>query len=131
MQVLKNNTFVCIKLVIQFTGILPRIVNTLLQNIDFVIGYLHWMFLGIVSLGLIGFLHLFKLLKLTKTTLIFYVFGFIFTQILIFYRGFVSLFNLKEINYFNGCLLVASCLFLNVILYIFLLQFIYKKQKID
>ncbi|TYA71620.1 hypothetical protein [Seonamhaeicola marinus] len=81
--------FVCftLKLVMQLVGVIPSISKLISYNLDFIIGYIHWIFLGVVSLALLGFLYYFKLVKLSKGSVVFYVIGFVATEIFIFYKG--------------------------------------------
>lgn len=101
-----------IKLFMQFVGSFPSVSNTISFTIDFVIGYLHWIFLGIVSLSLLVFMHFFKLLRLTKSSIIIYLIGFFLTEILIFYRGFSIWRIIETSDYYNHYLFFASVLFL-------------------
>lgn len=114
--------FFLIKLVLQLVGTLPNIAEITSQNIDFVIGYLHWIFLGVVSLSLLGLLNVFNYIKLTKATIIFFVCGFLFIETLLFYRGFSAWMNLSLITNFDYYLFLASCLLLLAILFILMLQ---------
>lgn len=118
--------FFSIKLLMQFIGTIPYFSNTISFTIDFVIGYIHWIFLGVVSLSLLGFMYFLKLIKLTKTSIIIYLFGVVLTETLIFYRGFSSWKLLDIFDYFNYYLVVASTLFL---ISIGLIIFI-KKEKL-
>lgn len=102
--------FFIIKLLMQFVGSFPYFSNTI--SIDFVIGYIHWIFLGIVSLALLSFMHFLELIKLTKTSIAIYLLGFILTETFIFYRGFSSWMLLDVFDNFNHFLLLASSLFL-------------------
>ena len=104
--------FFAIKLLMQFIGSLSSVSDTISFTIDFVIAYLHWIFLGIVSLALITFMHFFKLIQLTKTSVLFYLIGFLLTELLLFYRGFASWKFIETSDYYNHYLLLASLLFL-------------------
>jgi hypothetical protein len=101
-----------IKLIIQLLGAIPRIAHIVSTNIEFVIGYLHWVFLGFISISLFVFLHHFKLILISKKTFTIYFIAFILTETLIFYKGVIawlggSLFD----NYFTF-LFLSSALFL-------------------
>ncbi|MCM4154725.1 hypothetical protein [Gramella sp. AN32] len=76
-----------VKILFQLLSALPYFANLALLYKDFVIGYLHWTFLGVVSLCLFAFLEHFKLVRLNWQILILYLIGFIFSELLIFYRG--------------------------------------------
>lgn len=80
------------------------------QIVDFVIGYLHLTFLGIVSLSLFVFLVHFKLLTLSKFWLKIYVVGFITSELLIFYKGFCTWKQLPILNNYFLFLVIFSSL---------------------
>lgn len=75
------------KIGLQLISALPYFANLAYLYQDFVIGYLHWTFLGVVSLCLFAFLEHFKLIRLNWQILTIYILGFIFSEILIFYKG--------------------------------------------
>ncbi|CAL2101040.1 conserved membrane protein of unknown function [Tenacibaculum sp. 190130A14a] len=101
-----------IKLTMQIIGVVPYVARGVSSYIDFVIGYIHWMFLGIVSLGLLGILHEFNLICLSKREVFIYVIAFIIIEVLIFYKGFSSWRNIDVGYYLNHYLFVGSILFL-------------------
>ncbi|MCM8569315.1 hypothetical protein NE848_07985 [Gramella jeungdoensis] len=76
-----------VKLIAQILGAFPVIAQTIFTNLDMIISYIHWVFLGIVSILLLAFLNYFKLLKLTRMQVYTYLLGFFLTEFLIFSRG--------------------------------------------
>ncbi|MCB7482099.1 hypothetical protein [Christiangramia sediminis] len=80
-----------VKLIAQVLGSFPVIAESIFTNLDMIISYIHWVFLGIVSVLLLAFLNNFKLLKLTRTELYIYLTGFFLTEFLIFFRGLAGL----------------------------------------
>jgi len=78
-----------VKLLFQLIGAFPSIAEIISINIDFVIGYLHWIFLGVISISLFMFLKHFKLMKLSKTSYFIYLIAFFLTEGLLFYKGLV------------------------------------------
>lgn len=66
---------------------LPFFANLAATYIDFTVGYLHWAFLGVISIGLFLFVNFFKVLRLSRTDYFLYLVGFIVTEVLIFYKG--------------------------------------------
>lgn len=76
-----------VKLIAQVLGSFPVIAETIFTNLDMIISYIHWVFLGIVSVLLMAFLNHFKLLKLSRTHLYIYLAGFFIAEFLIFCRG--------------------------------------------
>jgi len=76
-----------VKILFQLISAFPYFADLAFNYKDFVIGYLHWTFLGVVSLCLLAFLEHFKLIKLNGYLISLYLFGFIFSEFLIFYNG--------------------------------------------
>ena len=82
-----------VKLLAQIFGVFPIIADNIFTNLDMIISYIHWIFLGVVSVSLFGYLKYFRLLKLTGFQLNLYLAGFFLTEILIFSRGFSNFFR--------------------------------------
>lgn len=76
-----------IKLLLQLFSAFPYIANLAFQLKDFVIGYLHLVFLGIVITTLLAFLNYFKLLRLPKSFVWIFLLAFVTTESLIFYKA--------------------------------------------
>lgn len=76
-----------IKMILQWLTAWPFFANLAATVLDFTIGYLHWTFLGVISLGLFFFLQFFGLMKLSKMAITLYLIGFLLTEALIFFRG--------------------------------------------
>lgn len=76
-----------VKMTLQLISGLPYFANLAATVLDFTIGYLHWTFLGAITLGIFFFLDYFGLIKLTKLGFTVYLMGFIFTESFIFYKG--------------------------------------------
>jgi len=79
-----------IKILLQFLTAFPYFAELAALITDFTIGYLHWIFLGVVTIGLILFLDYFELLKLSKSSYYLYLSGFLLTEILIFTKGILA-----------------------------------------
>ncbi|RFN60263.1 hypothetical protein [Marixanthomonas ophiurae] len=112
-----------IKLIAQLMGSFPTTAKIISGNIDYIISYLHWVFLGLASVALVAFLHHFKWIVLPKITLLLYLAGFILTEFLIFYRGSMSTFNLPALPDISFWLSAASVLLLLAIGWLFTFQF--------
>jgi len=112
-----------IKLILQLTVCFPFIADIVSYNIDFVIGYIHWVFLGVVSIPILAFLFYYQLAINNKIFLILYLFGFILTESLIFYKGIINWFQLNIINNYYYYLAISSGIILLAIFGIFLTQF--------
>lgn len=115
--------FYSTKLLLQFLGTFPSVASIISSNINFVIGYLHWVFLGVVSLALLAFLNHFKLIKLSKKIVILYIVVFLLTEFLIFYRGLVAWKNFYLLDSYPYLLVIASAFFLLVISLLLIFQF--------
>ncbi|MEZ2416185.1 hypothetical protein ACA086_14590 [Muriicola sp. E247] len=88
-----------VKMLLQLITAFPSFANLATTHLDFTIGYLHWTFLGVVTLSLFLFLNYFGLLKLSKSTYYFYLIGFLITEALIFYKGIAAW---KSVPLFDG-----------------------------
>ncbi|MBT3871000.1 MAG: hypothetical protein HOF75_00020 [Flavobacteriaceae bacterium] len=111
-----------VKLLFQLIGAFPAISEIIKNNIDFVIAYLHWIFLGIVTISVFAFLNYFKLFRITKTNYVVYLIAFIITESLLFYKGFVLWFNSRLIENYYLYLVIASTVFLIAITWLLVLQ---------
>jgi len=100
-----------VKLLMQLFSALPYVANLSFQLKDFVIGYLHLVFLGIVITSLLAFLKYFELLLLPKSFVVLYLLGFITTESLIFYKAIAFWLGLPFFQHYYICLAVLSCLF--------------------
>ncbi len=124
-----------VKLIVQLVGSIPYFSKIISTNIDLVIGYIHWVFLGVVSTSLLLFLNYFKLTLLTKKSFLFFLIGFILTEILIFYKAFIIWKTKPLIDNYFLYLVIASCVLFIAILNILILQFKketkYEKLSID
>ncbi len=76
-----------VKMVLQLLTALPYFANLAATFLDFTIGYLHWTFLGVVTIALFFFLDYFKLMRISGKAYVFYFTGFVITELLIFYKG--------------------------------------------
>lgn len=79
-----------IKIMLQLITAFPYFANLAATITDFTIGYLHWTFLGVVTIGLLLFLNYFKLLKISRRAYYLYLAGFLLTEFLIFAKGIMA-----------------------------------------
>ncbi|UJH90848.1 hypothetical protein LZ575_19320 [Antarcticibacterium sp. 1MA-6-2] len=75
------------KIVLQLISAIPYFAQLSFLFTDFVIGYLHLVFLGLISITLFAFLISLRLLRMTRSTFTIYIIGFILSEVLIFYKG--------------------------------------------
>ncbi|SRX55116.1 hypothetical protein AEQU1_02137 [Aequorivita sp. CIP111184] len=82
-----SGSLMVVKTLMQVFSAFPYVANLAFQLKDFVIGYLHLVFLGIVITTLLAFLKYFKLIELPKSFLLTFIFAFTTTELLIFYKA--------------------------------------------
>ncbi|WP_422081911.1 hypothetical protein [Ulvibacterium sp.] len=99
-----------VKMVLQLLTALPYFANLAATLLDFTIGYLHWTFLGVITISLFLFLDYLQLLRISQKAYFLYLFGFILTEILIFYRGIAAWQSFMVFKGYYEMLLVASFL---------------------
>lgn len=100
--------FLFVKLCAQILGAFPAVANTVFTNIDMIISYIHWVFLGLVSVLLLALLTQFDLMKLSPTRLYLYIAGFFLTELLIFGRGLMAILGMEMPSYIHLLIGVAS-----------------------
>ena len=100
-----------VKLIMQLVSAHPYYANLAFVLKDFVIGYLHLVFLGVVIPSMLAFMKYFKLIKLPKSFIILYFSTFIITEFLIFYKPIALWLGLYFLEDYYLYLAVLSCLF--------------------
>lgn len=108
-----------LKMILQLLTVLPYFANLAVTILDFTIGYLHWTFLGVVTISLFLFLDYLKLFKLSTKGYYLYLLGFMLTEGLIFYKGFIIWQNLPLIDGYFKLLLLGSLSIVVSLLYLF------------
>ncbi len=91
------------KVLMQLLTAIPFFANLAFLYTDFIIGYLHWVFLGVVSIALFAFLNHFLLLKVEKVAFHIYFTGFLLSEVLIFFKG-ISIW--QQIPFFQNYFLI-------------------------
>ncbi|WP_245967204.1 hypothetical protein [Ulvibacterium marinum] len=99
-----------VKMLLQLLTAFPYFANLAATILDFTIGYLHWTFLGVVTLSLFLFLDYLKLLQISPKTYFLYLFGFFLTEILIFYKGIAAWHSFAVFESYNEILWAGSFL---------------------
>lgn len=101
------------RILLQLFSVIPYIAELAFRFRDFIIGYLHLVFLGIIIPVLLVFLHYFKLLRLSQRALNLFLFTVAVTELMIFYRATAFWLNLPlmDIATFNELLFGFSVLF--------------------
>ncbi|WP_438426472.1 hypothetical protein [Aquimarina macrocephali] len=99
---------ILIKFLLQLISAFPYFANLATTIVDFTIGYLHWTFLGVVSISLFLFFEYFKLIKIPKKGYYIYLLGFALTEVLIFYKGAVIWLDFTFFEHYFITLSIAS-----------------------
>ena len=99
-----------IKILLQLLTAFPYFANLAASISDFTIGYLHWTFLGVVTIGLLLFLDYFKLLQMSREAYYLYLLGFLLTEILIFIKGIIAWQRLSLFSGYFEALAISSFL---------------------
>ncbi len=99
-----------VKLGLQLLGAFPDISSIISVNTDFIIGYIHWIFLGIISPALLLFLSYFGYINLTKKKAQLYFTGVLLTEGLIIYKGITVWTNQSLFEWYFWGLIIASCI---------------------
>ena len=97
-----------VKLLLQTLSVFPYFADLAYQFPDFIIGYLHWVFLGIISLALFGLTTSFDLLTLSQKLMSLFLIGFAASELLIFYRAMAQWLDMPLPSQFLFALFLAS-----------------------
>lgn len=100
-----------IKLLMQLISAHPYMADLAFRLKDFVIGYLHLVFLGVVIPTLLVFLKHFKLIRLPKMFVWLYLLAFATTELLIFYKAVALWIGLPFFSLYYILLALISCIF--------------------
>lgn len=109
-----------IKIILQTASAFPFVANLATNYLDFTIGYLHLTFLGVVCLSLFLLLDFFKIFFINTKLFFLYLFGFLLTEFLIFYKGFAAWQKLPLFTYYFEVLTAGSLI---ILLSLFLMLF--------
>ena len=96
------------KIAMQTASAFPEIAEFASHSKSLIVGYLHLVFLGIITLFIFAFLHQLQIIKLNKIALWVYLFGFIISEFILFYQGLYFEIGLPAINNHPTLLLAAS-----------------------
>lgn len=112
-----------LKLIFQILACYPHFSEMISYNKDLVIAYLHWVFLGVVSISLFIQLFYYQLIRITKLSALTYLIGFLITEGLLFYKGTVTWLQIDLVNNYYWLLVIASGILFLAILYLLVIQF--------
>lgn len=103
--------FLLLKLLLQLLSAIPYFADLAYTTPDFIIGYLHLTFLGVVSPAIFAFLRHSRLLKLSSGPAWLYFIAFVSTELLLFYKGMSIWLRLPLMENYFLILWIASLLF--------------------
>ncbi|GGD84629.1 hypothetical protein [Planktosalinus lacus] len=109
-----------IKSDMQLLSAIPYFAMLAYYTPDFVIGYLHLVFLGVVSIAQFAFLKQTALLQLSRKAMLLYLAVFVVTELIIFYKGFSLWLDFPLFENYYLILSIASCLFPLALIIIFI-----------
>ncbi|MEA1784780.1 hypothetical protein U1E44_01635 [Arenibacter sp. GZD96] len=106
-----------VKISLQLLTAFPYFADLAATYTDFTIGYLHWTFLGVVSIGLFLLLDYGKWIHISKNIFRLYFIGFVGTEGLIMYKGLAAWlgFGLPK-GYFNMLVVGSALIVLSLVL---------------
>lgn len=101
-----------VKLAMQIISAHPYFAQLAFALKDFIIGYLHMVFLGIVIPIMLVFLHYFRLIRFSKSFITLFLTTMILTEIVIYYKAIALWIGLPFFENYYVFLAIISCLFL-------------------
>ena len=103
-------SFFILKVLVMSMGVIPPLTEKLFGNTDLLVSYLHFNFLGVVTIGMLLFLS--EVLTIKRIWVYIYLLVFLLTESLITYKGGAILFQYPLIAHFQEYLLAATVLFI-------------------
>ncbi|WP_081211865.1 hypothetical protein [Salegentibacter sediminis] len=100
-----------VKLLAQLFSALPYFADLAYRTPDFVIAYLHWTFLGLISPVLFALLQYFKMIRLPRIGFWIFFAGFLVTECILVYRGMAMWQRWQMPEDIAVYLFAGSCLF--------------------
>lgn len=119
----------CIKVLLQFLSAIPYVAHLAYEYRNFVIGYLHLVLLGFISLFIFAYTMIdFQVNRIFNAGLVVFLSAFITTELILVISAFASALNL-ELPYYTVSLFSFSCLFpLAILLMIISLRKVHKRS---
>lgn len=108
-----------VKMALQLLTALPYFATLSFTFLDFTIGYLHWTFLGAITISLFLLLDYFRILKIPSKAYYLYASGFLLTETLIFYKGVAGWKGFPLFELYYETLLLSSLIIPVSLIYIF------------
>jgi hypothetical protein len=111
-----------LKLIAQVMGAIPQFAEVISANKDLIIGYLHWIFLGVVTIPIFAYSSHKGLMKISKSSFYLFFLGFLFMEGLLFYKAIIIWLNASLDKNFYTMLFVSSVILSISIGYLFFQQ---------
>lgn len=99
-----------VKSFLQFLGSTPQMAKMISENNYLAIGFLHLLFLGVITMSLFALLDKMKLIRLNNFSIQTYAMGFAFSEFIIFYKPGTRILGLPNSPNYNVFLFIASLL---------------------
>ncbi|RAV30031.1 hypothetical protein [Sinomicrobium soli] len=106
-----SGVLLAVKLLLQYLSGMPVLSDVVYRITEFVIGYLHLTFLGVISTALLGLLLHFRLIRIPAVAMPIYLLAFLVTEGLIFYKAVALWQNWPVPGHYYLLLLAGSFLF--------------------
>ena len=104
-----------LKLIAQLLGGIPQFAEIIATNKDLIIGYLHWVFLGVATISIFAYLTHKGLMYIAKYKFFLFLIGFLLMEGLIFYKAFIVWSNRALVtNYYSLLFAVSLLLFISI-----------------
>lgn len=102
--------FILMKCVLQILSGMPFFTDLTVEVYDFIIAYLHLVFLGIISVSLLIYMKIFQLIDVSKSTFVLFLEAVIISEGLLIYRGICEWLNLEVTDQFDSYMIGASAM---------------------
>jgi hypothetical protein len=111
-----------LKMLMQLLGSFQYTAHLITNNTYLTIGFLHWVFLGVVTMGLLALLQKAALIQLNPLSVRLYTLGFILTETMLFYKPAEKILYFPYLPHYNWILFLASLLIVIGIASVLVLQ---------
>jgi len=128
MMLLWAGVLLAVKIDMQLISAIPYVAMLAYNTLDFVIGYMHLVFLGVVTIAILAFLKQTSLLKIPKFAFTIYLIAFIVTELLLFYKGIANWLRFSIFENYYHLLATASILFAAILLILFVKNLTFKNK---
>lgn len=117
------------KIVMQLIGSFPFTAKLITANHYLALGFLHWIFLGVITLSLLALFEKTQFIRLNSLSVNLYLFGFFSTELIIFYKPMEKIFSAPILSRYNLLLFIASLILVFSIAYLIILQSVRSRKS--